>query len=68
MKEHVNRMVGEESELRARVKALNEFIRVNPIFDTLEKDEQRRMITQLAGMEMYLKALSERLMVQSGGF
>lgn len=68
MEAHVARMANEEKELRVKVKNLDVFIKTNPIFEELDKNEQRRMINQLAGMNVYLSSLSERLMVHLSDF
>ncbi len=68
MSNHIDRMVSEEKDLRVRVEALRKFIRSNETFENLDKGEQQRMIKQLCGMDVYLAALSERLMVSLGNY
>ncbi|AUR90466.1 hypothetical protein NVP1144O_18 [Vibrio phage 1.144.O._10N.286.45.B3] len=68
MSDYMERMMDEEGQLKVRVNGLRSFIQSNEIFETLPRDEKYRMIKQLSGMEVYLKALSERLMVASGNF
>lgn len=68
MSNHIDRMIEEERQLRINVNNLRAFIQSNEIFDTLAKDERYRMIKQLSGMEVYLQALSERLMVAAGDY
>ncbi|AUR81411.1 hypothetical protein NVP1005O_14 [Vibrio phage 1.005.O._10N.286.48.F2] len=68
MSNYIERMIEEESDLRGKVDSIRCFIQSNEIFDNLPKDERYRMIKQLSGMEVYLKALSERVMVASGSY
>ena len=46
MKPHVERMVNEQKELCEKIEKLGAFISENPIFDTLAKEERRRLTTK----------------------
>lgn len=61
-------MIDEEKGLRVRVDALRKFTSSNAIFERLDKSEQKRMLRQLCGMEIYLEALSQRLMISLGDY
>jgi len=68
---HIERMKTEHKELKelkAKIDALNKFIykQEDNIFDTLDKDEQVRMVRQLAFMNGYLGMLDSRLWVAHG--
>lgn len=68
MEQYILRMIDEEKELKKKTDALRHFIFENAVFKSLDQDEQLRMMRQLSGMEIYLTALSQRLMVASGEF
>ncbi|QIQ61287.1 hypothetical protein V039C_0009 [Vibrio phage V039C] len=68
MEQYIFRMIDEEKELKKKTDALRHFIFENAVFKSLDQDEQLRMMRQLSGMEIYLTALSQRLMVASGEF
>ncbi len=68
MDQYIVRMIDEEKELRKKTEALRHFIFENAVFKSLDSDEQLRMMRQLSGMEIYLTALSQRLMVANGKF
>ena len=58
---HQQRVIDEATELKDKIQKLNDFIRNNDFFKTLEMDEQLRMIKQLAFMQCYFNVLDERI-------
>jgi len=58
---HQQRVIDEADELNDKVVKLNDFIRNNDFFKTLEVEEQLRMTKQLAFMESYLDILNQRI-------
>lgn len=58
---HQQRVVCEKQELDARIDKLKDFIGNNPIFDSLEKDEQYRLKRQYNHMCDYSDVLGERI-------
>lgn len=58
---HVERMMIEHKELKAKVEALNAFIHGNEIFKSLDDIEQADMIKQSGFMESYLSTLESRI-------
>lgn len=58
---HIDRMQLEYNELYARLTALYKFIKENPIFQTLEKEEQDRMTHQSSVMRELEIVLGQRI-------
>ena len=58
---HIDRMKTEREKLAKDIHALGEFITNNPIFLSLDWDEQQDMKSQRGGMEDYLWFLDKRL-------
>jgi len=54
------RVVVEQDELQAKIKALKDFLQ-SPMFHTLQFDHQRLLHTQLTAMETYDNILDMRL-------
>ncbi len=54
-------IVDEKTELDTKAKALSEFIGNNPIFDTLDPDEQERLKVQNDVMWQYSEILGARI-------
>ena len=61
MKQHVERMLNEQTELCEKITKLGDFISKNPTFDNLSKDEQYDMKLQLGAMELYSNVLQHRI-------
>lgn len=61
MQPHQQRVVDEKNELDTRAKALSEFIGNNPLFETLDADEQERMKVQNDIMWQYSEVLGARI-------
>ncbi len=61
MQPHQQRVVDEKAELDTKAKALSEFIGNNPIFDTLDPDEQERLKVQNDVMWQYSEILGARI-------
>lgn len=61
MEPHQQRVVDEQTELTDKVGKLETFIHFSPIFDSLEKSEQRRLIMQFGFMVSYSRILQERI-------
>ena len=61
MQPHQQRVVDEKTELDTKAKALSEFIGNNPIFDTLDPDEQERLKVQNDVMWQYSEILGARI-------
>ena len=58
---HQKRVIEEQSELDIKCKNLKVFIDTNPIFNSLPKEEQVRLSSQLKAMEDYNNILKERI-------
>lgn len=58
---HITRMYQEWVDLKNKVTALSEFIKSNPTFLTLEKEDKDLMKTQLDAMCIYSRTLLRRL-------
>lgn len=61
MQPHQQRVVDEKTELDTKAKALSEFIGNNPIFETIDSDEQERMKEQCEIMWQYSEILGKRI-------
>lgn len=61
MKEHIERMKLEFSDLKLKIDGLTSFIYSNEIYQKLDNDERIRMAQQLAFMKSYRDVLLERL-------
>ena len=61
MQPHQQRVVDEKAELDTKARALSEFIGKNPIFETIDADEQERMKEQCEIMWQYSEILSARI-------
>lgn len=62
---HVQRMIDEYKELDDRINKLASFINTNPIFETLQNEEQEDMKAQLIWMHKYINVLANRLRRQN---
>lgn len=58
---HQQRVVDEKAELDDRAHKLSQFIGTNPIFETLDADEQERMKEQNDVMWQYSEILGKRI-------
>lgn len=58
---HQQRVVDEQAELEGKLKALREFIRLNPAFDTLPSEERTLLKTQMDLMSAYSNVLGLRI-------
>lgn len=58
---HQQRVVDEKSELDEKAKKLSDFIGNNPIFDSIDPDEQERLKVQNDIMWIYSEILGERI-------
>lgn len=61
MQAHEQRVVDEQTELEKKLKGLRDFIRHNPVFDTLPSSEQCLMKTQMDLMSAYSNVLGLRI-------
>ena len=61
MQAHQQRVVDEKTELDTKASALSEFIGSNPLFDTIDPDEQERLKVQNDIMWQYSEILGERI-------
>ena len=61
MQPHQKRVVQEKAELDIKAKALSEFIGTNPVFDTIDPDEQERLKEQCEIMWQYSEILGARI-------
>lgn len=61
MHPHQQRVVDEKAELDKKAKALSEFIGTNPIFETIDLEEQERMKVQNDVMWQYSEILGARI-------
>lgn len=61
MQPHIQRVVEEKTELDIKAKALNSFINGNQTFETLDAEEQDRLVAQNGAMLRYSEILGERL-------
>lgn len=59
--QHQQRVIDEKAELDAKAKALSDFIGLNPVFETLNADEQERMKLQNDIMWQYSEILGQRI-------
>lgn len=58
---HQQRVLQEKAELDTRVKALSDFIGLNPVFDKLDPEEQERLKIQNDLMWQLSEVLGERI-------
>lgn len=58
---HQQRVVMEQTELEGKLKALREFIRSNPVFDTLPPEDRTLLKTQMDLMSAYSNVLGLRI-------
>lgn len=58
---HQQRVVDEKRELDDKAKKLTDFICANPMFKTLDKDEQHRLKEQYFVMGQYSEILGRRI-------
>ena len=58
---HQLRVIAERNELAKKYEKLEKFITLDPIFETLELEEQSRLDRQLYHMGSYLRVLGERI-------
>ena len=58
---HQQRVVDEQTELEGKLKALREFIRNNPVFDTLPSEDRTLLKTQMDLMSAYSNVLGLRI-------
>lgn len=61
MQPHQQRVIDEKKELDKKANALSEFIGHNPIFDTIDPEEQERLKVQNDIMWQYSEILGERI-------
>lgn len=61
MEPHQQRVVDEKSELDERAKKLSDFIGLNPVFETIDAEEQERMKEQCEIMWQYSEILGKRI-------
>lgn len=62
---HVQRMIDEYKEFDDRINKLASFINTNPIFETLQNEEQEDMKAQLIWKHKYINVLANRLRRQN---
>ena len=58
---HQQRVVDEANELREKFSKLDAFILDNPIYQELEKEEQKDLKLQRTHMEQYILVLERRI-------
>jgi len=58
---HQQRVIAEKVLLDSKVDALNSFIEINPLFNSLDSSEQERLERQSYIMRQYSDVLSERI-------
>jgi septum formation inhibitor MinC len=61
MKPHQQRVVDEKSELDSKIEKLHDFIQRNPLFLSLDGEEQARLKHQYLVMAEYSSILGERI-------
>jgi len=61
MQQYQQRVIDEKTEIDARAKALGEFIGRNPVFETIDPEEQERMKFQNGIMWQYSEILGDRI-------
>lgn len=61
MKPHQQRVIDEKADLDERARKLSDFIGNNPMFETLDPEEQERMKVQNDLMWQYSEVLGERI-------
>lgn len=61
MQPHQQRVIQERDELKAKATALSEFIGNNPVFETIDVDEQERLKEQCEIMWQYFEILERRI-------
>ena len=61
LKDFQKRVIAERDELQERMKKLLDFMGLNPVFDTLPKEEQKDMIMQAEFMAGYAVCLDNRI-------
>ena len=61
MEDHEQRVIDEKDALDKKAKALSEFIGNNPIFETIDADEQERLKEQNDIMWQYSEILRLRI-------
>lgn len=62
---HVERMIGEQEQLKDRTNKLQQFISYNPFFGKLSADRQGLMQDQLVHMNRYLDVLNQRIQLEN---
>jgi hypothetical protein len=60
-KSHQQRVIDEANELGTKIDALVAFIMENPIFETLDVQEQTRLRAQFEAMDRYFEILLARI-------
>ena len=58
---HQQRVIDEANDLGVKIKALDNFLLVNPIYEKLPVDEKSRLLTQFGLMQSYFQILKERV-------
>lgn len=61
MQQHQIRVIEEKTELDKKAAALSQFIGLNPVFVTLDKDEQDQLREQCEIMWRYSEILGKRI-------
>lgn len=62
MQPHQQRIVKEQEELKEKLDKLISFIGKNPLFLSLNKEEQNRLMRQKVAMNEYNEVLKERIL------
>ena len=65
-KDHIERMNEESEALNEKVNKLEDFIKSNPVFETLDVHDQSMMRDQLEYMDRYLAVLDCRIVRAEG--
>lgn len=58
---HEQRVIDEHADLDDKLKKLSAFIKVSPIYASLDEDEQGRLRIQQAAMTAYSEVLEQRI-------
>ncbi len=66
--EHVVRMNEESEALNEKINKLEDFIKSNPVFETLDVHDQSMMRDQLEYMDRYLAVLDLRIVKAEGKY
>ncbi|WP_206191775.1 crAss001_48 related protein, partial [Vibrio lentus] len=64
--DHLIRMEKELDDLKTKIKKLRSFIKTNPDFNALSRQEQMLMIIQISEMTGYQSALKLRINIENG--